>query len=90
MFYRRKGMRIYVRIVNTNIFRSHGNDLHIGAVPREKNNIVDLKHAAEANPDRHVSLPVDFLFQESLLYTPDTKCVGPDQSVRTAQADLNR
>ena len=27
------------------------------------------KHAAQANPDRHFSSPVDFLFQESLLYT---------------------
>ena len=27
------------------------------------------KHAAQANPDRHFSPPVDFLFQESLLYT---------------------
>ena len=46
--------------------------------PCEKTNIVDsalsivsdqLKHAAQANPDRHFSPPVDFLFQESLLYT---------------------
>ena len=27
------------------------------------------KHAAQANPDSHFSPPVDFLFQESLLYT---------------------
>ena len=27
------------------------------------------KHAAQANPDRNFSPPVDFLFQESLLYT---------------------
>ena len=27
-----------------------------------------LKHATLANPDRHFSLPVNFLFQESLLY----------------------
>ena len=27
------------------------------------------KHAEQANPDRHFSHPVDFLFQESLLYT---------------------
>ena len=41
------------------------------------------KHATQANPerDRHFSPPVDFLFQESLLYTsipPETECVGPD------------
>ena len=44
----------------------------------EKTNIVDSaysidpdqpKHAAQANPDIHCSPPVDFLFQESLLYT---------------------
>ena len=35
-----------------------------------KNFDLDLpKHAALANPDRHISPPVDFLFQESLLYT---------------------
>ena len=42
---------------------------------REKTNSVDSansidtdqpKHAAQANPDRHCSPPVDFLFQESL------------------------
>ena len=27
------------------------------------------KHATQAYPDRHVSPPVDFLFQKSLLYT---------------------
>ena len=27
------------------------------------------KHAAQTNPDRHFLPPVDFLFQESLLYT---------------------
>ena len=27
------------------------------------------KHAAEANPNRHFSPPVYFLFQETLLYT---------------------
>ena len=45
---------------------------------REKTNIVDSaksivpdqsKRAAQAYPDNHVSPPVDFLFQESLLYT---------------------
>ena len=45
---------------------------------REKINIVDSaqsidpdqpKHATQAYPDRHFSPPVDFLFQESLLYT---------------------
>ena len=44
---------------------------------REKTNIMDSalsivpdqpKHAAQANPDRHFSTPVNFLFQESLLY----------------------
>ena len=38
---------------------------------REKTNIVDLhqpKHATQANPDWHFSPPVDFLFQESILY----------------------
>ena len=30
------------------------------------------KHAAQAYPDRHCSPPVDFLFQESLLYTSIT------------------
>ena len=38
----------------------------------EKTNIVDPdqpKFAARANPDRHFSTLVDFLFQESLLYT---------------------
>ena len=44
----------------------------------EKTNIVESaqsidpdqpKHAAHANPDKHFSPPVDFLFQESLLYT---------------------
>ena len=37
----------------------------------EKTNSVDPdqpKHAAQANPDRHCSPPVDFLFQETLLY----------------------
>ena len=69
---------------------------------REKTNIVDSalsidpdqpKHALEACPDRHFSSPVDFLFQESLLYTsipPETEYVGPDQSARSAQADLGR
>ena len=42
---------------------------------RWKTNIVDSidpdqpKHAAQAYPYGHFSLPVDFLFQESLLYT---------------------
>ena len=27
------------------------------------------KNAAQANPDRHISVPVDCLFQESLRYT---------------------
>ena len=27
------------------------------------------KHAAQANPDRHFSSPVDFMYQEPLLYT---------------------
>ena len=45
---------------------------------REKTNIVDSalsfdpdqpKHAAQAYPDRHFSPSVDFLFEESLLYT---------------------
>ena len=44
----------------------------------EKTNIMDSalsidtdqpKQAAQANPDRDFSPPVDFLFQESLLYT---------------------
>ena len=68
---------------------------------REKINSVDSalsidpyqpKHATQAYPDRHFSPPVDFLFQESLLYTsipPKTECVGLiHQSARTAQADL--
>ena len=36
---------------------------------------------------------VDFLFQESLHYTyipPETECIGPYQSARAAQADLDR
>ena len=69
---------------------------------REKTNIVDFaqsndpeqpKHAAHAYPDRHFSPPVDFLFHYSLLYTsfpPETECVDPDPSARTAQADLGR
>ena len=45
---------------------------------RKKTNIVDYafsidpdqhKHAAQANLDKHFSPPVDFLFQESLLYS---------------------
>ena len=39
------------------------------------------KHAAQANTDRHFSPPMDFQFQESLLYTyiyPETECIGPD------------
>ena len=53
---------------------------------REKINIMDSassidpdqpKHAALTNPGRRFSPPVDFLFQESLLYPP-------------AQADLGR
>ena len=44
----------------------------------EKTNTVDSaysidldqsKHAAQANPDKHISPSVDFLLQESLLYT---------------------
>ena len=44
----------------------------------EKTNIVDTalsidpdqpEHAAQANPDRHFSPTLDFLFRESLLYT---------------------
>ena len=53
---------------------------------REETNIVDPdqpKHAAQANPDRNVSPPADFLFQESLLITSSpppskTECVGPN------------
>ena len=30
---------------------------------------ISLTHAAQFNPDRHFSPPVDFLFQESLFYT---------------------
>ena len=45
-------------------------------------------NAAQAYSDRHFSPPVDFLFQESLLYTPETEYVGLDESVRIAQADL--
>ena len=49
------------------------------------------KHAMQAYSDRHCSPPVDFLFQESLLYTPvPLECVGPDQSAGIAQADLGR
>ena len=45
---------------------------------REKTNTMDSalsidpdqpKHVTQANPDRHCSPPVDFLFQEALLYT---------------------
>ena len=43
---------------------------------REKTNPDQPKHIAQAYPDRHDSPTVDFLFQESLLYTsipPDTE-----------------
>ena len=48
--------------------------LKIWAFPRENQhcwlcNLDQPKHAAQAYPDRHFSPPVDFLFQESLLYT---------------------
>ena len=58
----------------------------------EKTNIVDYalsidpgqpKHAAQAYPDRHFSTPVDYLFNESLLYTSidlRRNVSGPDQS----------
>ena len=39
------------------------------------------KHAEQPYPDRHLSPPVDFLFQEYFIYTtipPETKCVGQD------------
>ena len=49
------------------------------------------KHAAQAYLDWHFLPPVDFLFQESFLYTvplsPETEGVGLDQSVQT---DLDR
>ena len=38
----------------------------------ENANIVDLdqlRHVAQANPQRRLSPPVEFLFQESLLYS---------------------
>ena len=66
---------------------------------REKTNIVNSaysidsdqpRHAAQAYMDRHFSPPVDYLFHESLLYTSIALCIGPDQSVRTEQADLCR
>ena len=47
-----------------------------------------MDSALSIDPDRHFSPPVDVLLQESLLFTAE--CVGPDQSARTAQADLGR
>ena len=44
-------------------------------------------YTAQVYPDIHFSPPVGFLFQEVLLYTPETECLGPDQF---AQADLDR
>ena len=54
---------------------------------QEKTNIVDSalsinqeepKHAMQVNPGRYFLPPVDFLFQESLIYTPEMRCVGLD------------
>ena len=46
--------------------------------------IVPYEDAAQANQDRHVSPPANFLLKESLLYTyiPLTECVGQDQPAR--------
>ena len=57
----------------------------------EETNLVDPdqpNHAAQANPDRHCSPPVDFLFQESLLYTsiPQRR----NLSVRNSMCGLRR
>ena len=62
---------------------------------REKINIVDSalsidpdqpKHATQAYPDRHFSAPVDFLFQELLLYTSIP--LRRNESAGSPQADL--
>ena len=45
------------------------------------------KHAAQANPGKHFSPPVDYIFQESLLYPPDTECVSPNEPAQSAQAN---
>ena len=44
----------------------------------------------QANLGRDLSPPVDFLFQELLLYHPESECVILDQSARSAHADLGR
>ena len=58
---------------------------------REKINIVDSdhpKHATQAYPDRHFSPPVDCFRNHSSIYPPLDGMCRPDQSARTAQADL--
>ena len=70
---------------------------------REKTNIMasaecidsdQLKHAARLTLIyRQCSSPVDLKSVSGIitlyLYPPETECVGPDQFVRTAQADMN-
>ena len=36
---------------------------------RKVSTLIQPRHDEQANPDRHLSPPVDFLFQEALLYT---------------------
>ena len=64
---------------------------------REKTNIIDSalsidpdqpKHAAQANPDRHLSPPADVLYQESLFFT--ALSLGRNVSARISLLGLRR
>ena len=64
--------------------------------PARKTNILDSelsiepdqpKHAAQASTDRDLSPPVDSGFRN---HCAETECVGPDQSVQTAQTALDQ